>query len=75
MKSYRTLFIQPVKAKRKHPVARPDEVGLKASPTRVVKILHPRLARGGERIRLVGPDALDRAAARLRALIEEGDVS
>lgn len=54
---------------------RPDEVGLKASPTRVVKILHPRLARGGERIRLVGPDALDRAAARLRALIEEGDVS
>lgn len=54
---------------------RPDEVGLKASPTRVVKILHPRLARGGERISLTEPNALDRAAARLRALVEEGGLS
>lgn len=48
------------------------EVGLAASPTRVVKILRPSLTRKGELIRLNEPDALERAAKLVRSLIEEG---
>ncbi len=54
---------------------RAEEVGLKASPTRVVKILHPRLARRGEIIQVTDTDSLENAAARLCAAVKEGGAS
>ena len=39
----------------------PDEAGLKASPTRVVRVLHPQLTRRGRMIRITDSAALEQA--------------
>jgi len=43
----------------------PDKVGLRGSPTRVVRIHRPQVARRGTLIHAVGPDAAEQAAERI----------
>ena len=47
----------------------PDEVGLKASPTRVVRVLHPQLTRRGRIIRMTGSAALEQAQEAFTGLL------
>ncbi len=49
----------------------PDRVGLRGSPTRVVTIHRPRVARQGEILEAAGPEAADAAAARLVEFLRE----
>jgi electron transfer flavoprotein beta subunit len=51
--------------------ADPDAIGLKGSPTRVVKIDRPRVMREGERLRIKGPEDVERATARIVELLAE----
>mgnify|MGYP006280583015 CR=1 FL=1 len=46
-------------------------LGLAGSPTRVVKIDKPRIARQGERLRAKDPAGVDRAAARIVSYLRE----
>mgnify|MGYP005860110915 CR=1 FL=1 len=51
--------------------AKPDWIGLEGSPTRVVKIARPQVARQGERILVKDPEDVDRAAARFIEFLRE----
>ena len=51
--------------------ADPDAIGLKGSPTRVVKIEAPKVAREGERLRIKGPEDVERATTRIITLLNE----
>jgi electron transfer flavoprotein beta subunit len=51
--------------------ARVEWLGLQGSPTRVVKIDKPQVARQGELIRVKDPADVDRAAARLVEFLQE----
>ncbi|MGC9399418.1 MAG: electron transfer flavoprotein subunit beta/FixA family protein [Anaerolineae bacterium] len=51
--------------------ADPDAIGLKGSPTRVVKIEAPKVAREGERLRVKGPEDVERATDRIVNLLTE----
>jgi electron transfer flavoprotein beta subunit len=60
------------------PVWGPDEigadpacVGLKGSPTRVVKIEAPKVAREGERLRVKSPEGIERVTTRIVDLLTE----
>jgi electron transfer flavoprotein beta subunit len=46
-------------------------VGLKGSPTRVVKIEKPRVARQGERIQAKDPEGVDQAAAQIVSFLRD----
>ena len=49
----------------------PDQVGLRGSPTRVVKIFRPKVARECEMVLAAEEDGIDRAAARTVEFIRE----
>jgi electron transfer flavoprotein beta subunit len=60
------------------PVWGPDEIdadpaciGLKGSPTRVVKIEAPKVAREGERLRVKSPEDVERVTTRIVDLLTE----
>ena len=51
--------------------ANPDWLGLKGSPTRVVKVMKPQVARQGELLHVKDADDVDRAATRLVRFLRE----
>jgi electron transfer flavoprotein beta subunit len=51
--------------------ADPTCIGLKGSPTRVVKIEAPKVAREGERLRVKGPEDLEYATDRMMEMLTE----
>ena len=51
---------------------KPDEVGLNASPTRVVKIFHPSIGRKGTRLEVLDEKTLDQAVDKMVDFIKGG---
>ncbi len=54
--------------------AKPEWLGLKGSPTRVVKIAKPQVARQAEMIRIKDPADVERAAGRVVAFLRERQI-
>ena len=50
----------------------PDAVGLNASPTQVVKVLHPKVVRRGKFLAVSDTDSLDRATEAFLSVVRGG---